>query len=568
MGRPVSFIPFPRLDSPRSLSAFLWAAVTLVNALVCGMVGVLAFQNRSLVESQATLTVENLSRILEENLSGFLGKIDLSLHAVEAEIRRQSVQGEINEARLNAFVRLQDDHLPEALGIRIVDAKGTITNAPDSADTHQKVSIGDMDHFLRLKNGPSDVGLVISQPLLGRLTGKWLIAMGRRHENPDGSFAGEVQVSVPVEHFRHLFSGLNLGRDGTVTLYDTRPVIIARYPDLDRLGNLVGSTSISPRLRAFMASGEPTELVHVASPVDGVMRTVFYRKIGKYPFYLVVGMSDQDIYAEWWQSVIGMVGLAGLFMLLSVVFARIVHRNWDELREKNVALAHSNSDLEQFAYVASHDLQTPLRNVVRYSQLLERRYKGRFDSDADDFIGFIVDSGKQMARMINDLLEFSRVSSQSKPLYPTPASEAVAQALHNLGGVILDADAEVAVGNLPTVMAEQSHLISLFQNLVGNGLKYRAPDRKPRLSVTAERTSPEYWRFAIADNGIGIDPAYHQKIFEMFQRLTPAAEAEGSGIGLTLCRRIVHRFGGSIWVESKPGEGATFFFTLRDGAAA
>ena len=245
-----------------------------------------------------------------------------------------------------------------------------------------------------------------------------------------------------------------------------------------------------------------------------------------------------------------------------------IARKNQELEAKTQTLEQSNADLEQFAYVASHDLQTPLRNIVRYAQLLEHRYKNRLDADADVFIGFVVDSGKHMTRLINDLLEFSRVSRQSEPLKPISAGEAVAQALKNLDLELVTTGAEVKVGDLPMVQADQTYLVSLFQNLLGNGLKYRAPDRKPVLSVSAERVSFDCWRFAMADNGIGIEQQYHDKIFEIFQRLDPASSAEGTGIGLTLCRRIVHRFGGIIWLKSEPGIGTTFFFTLRDGSAA
>jgi PAS domain S-box-containing protein len=240
----------------------------------------------------------------------------------------------------------------------------------------------------------------------------------------------------------------------------------------------------------------------------------------------------------------------------------------EQLKQLVRELDTSNRELEQFAYVASHDLQTPLRNIVSYTQLLDRRYKGQLDADADDFIGFIVDNGRHMTRLINDLLKFSRVSRQSDPPHPIPAEEAVTQALKNLKLEMDGTDAEVMVGELPVVMANQIHLVSLFQNLLGNGLKYRASDRKPVLSVNAERETSGLWRFAVADNGIGIEPDYHNKIFEIFQRLDPASSVEGTGIGLTLCRRIVHRFGGEIWLESKPGEGTTFFFTLPDGSAS
>ena len=235
------------------------------------------------------------------------------------------------------------------------------------------------------------------------------------------------------------------------------------------------------------------------------------------------------------------------------------------MREKTEMLIQSNADLEQFAYVASHDLQTPLRNIVSYTQLLERRYKGRLDPDADDFIGFIVDSSKQMSRLIHDLLEYSRVSNQLTPPVPTAAAEAVAEVLSNLKPELERSGATVEVGELPIVMADRTHLVSLFQNLLDNALKYRHPERKPVLSVRAERDPTGLWRFAVADNGIGIDEAYRDKVFEIFQRLNPSANTGGTGIGLTLCRRIVHRFGGTIRVDSVPGQGATFVFTLPDG---
>ncbi|RAU23851.1 two-component sensor histidine kinase [Paramagnetospirillum kuznetsovii] len=270
-------------------------------------------------------------------------------------------------------------------------------------------------------------------------------------------------------------------------------------------------------------------------------------------------VSDTDVQDG---SVVG--GLARMAARLEATEADRL-RAAAELKDRNDDLRRSNADLEQFAYVASHDLQTPLRNIVSYTQLLERRYKGQLDADADDFIGFVVDNTKKMTRLIRDLLEYSRASRQSEPLTLISADVAMAEVLAIFKPDVERAGVQVEVGPLPSVMAVQSHLVSLFQNLLGNAIKYRADDRPSRISVMAERVSPHQWRFIIADNGIGIEAQYHDKIFEIFQRLNPAAETEGTGIGLTLCRRIVHRFGGQIWVESEPGQGTRIVFILKGG---
>ena len=197
---------------------------------------------------------------------------------------------------------------------------------------------------------------------------------------------------------------------------------------------------------------------------------------------------------------------------------------------------------------------------------MTRRYKGKLDSDADDFIDFIIDNSMKMSKLITDLLEYSRITSQTRPLELVSASEAVNQALANLRHEIEESKAEVEIGKLPLVLADTPHLVSLFQNLIGNAIKYRSEDRLPRITITADRGIAKFWQFAVNDNGVGIDPEYYGKIFEIFQRLSPTSDIQGTGIGLTLCRRIVRRFGGTIWVESEPGIGTTFHFKLRGGS--
>jgi PAS domain S-box-containing protein len=223
-------------------------------------------------------------------------------------------------------------------------------------------------------------------------------------------------------------------------------------------------------------------------------------------------------------------------------------------------LARSNAELEQFAYSASHDLQEPLRMVSSYVQLLERRYKDKLDPDAADFIGFAVDGVHRMQNLISDLLEYSRVGMRGKPLRPTEAGAALDHALSNLEVAIKESGAVITRDDLPTVMADETQLIQLFQNLIGNAITFRGDD-KPSIHISAERKPGEYL-FSVRDNGIGVDPGQSEHIFQIFQRLHTRSERSGTGIGLAVCKRIVERHDGLIWVESEPGSGSTFFFTL------
>lgn len=239
-----------------------------------------------------------------------------------------------------------------------------------------------------------------------------------------------------------------------------------------------------------------------------------------------------------------------------------------ERRAIEQELARSNADLQQFAYFASHDLQEPLRTITNYLQLLQRRYQGKLDSDADEFIGFVVGGAKRMSALIRDLLAYSRVGRGGKPQDVVDMGAVLVTGLTNLRLTIEDAGASIEAGDLPVVVGDEAQLVSLLQNLIGNAIKYRLPNVAPRIEVAARRKGPD-WLFSIRDNGIGIAENQLERVFGIFQRLHTREEYEGTGIGLAVCKRIVEFHRGRIWAESREGEGSTFFFTLpvaRTGA--
>jgi len=491
--------------------------------------------------------------------------------------------------RANRELKIINDTINGIPPLLVMDASGSVVISSDPKLLGMNFSY--REYFRTAIKTSDQRVLQVSAPFRTVLN-DFAFTLSRTIRGPAGEFAGVVVVTEVPAYFKNLLDSVRYAPDVRTSIVHGDGMLFLSSPYVDSIDgmDLAKPGTFFTRHRE---SGQQASIFTGIVYSTGDERVIAHHtvqlpngQILDKPLVVAVGRKLDAIYASWYRDAFVMAGLFVALLLVSAfgmlfyqrkqkVYDRLVDaqeeerkRSVAELHDKNTELERSNADLEQFAYVASHDLQTPLRNIVRYAQLLAHRYEGQLGTDADDFIGFIVDGGKQMTRLINDLLEFSRASLQSEPLRPISAGEAVAQALKNLELDVSKAGAEVIVGDLPVVMADQTYLASLFQNLLGNGIKYRAPDRKPVLSVSAERVSFDCWRFAVADNGIGIEPQYHDKIFEIFQRLDPTSNADGTGIGLTLCRRIVHRFGGTIWLKSEHGTGTTFFFTLRDGAIA
>ena len=249
------------------------------------------------------------------------------------------------------------------------------------------------------------------------------------------------------------------------------------------------------------------------------------------------------------------------YLLESFLDITALKETEDELNKKTEELARSNLELQQFAYIASHDLQEPLRAISGFTELLQKRYQGKLDEKADKYIGFITEGSLRMQQMIQDLLAYSRVETQAREFAKTHSQASLDTALANLRVSIQENHAVITHDPLPEIIAEGEQITSLFQNLVSNAIKYHTPDVTPAIHIAVQKEGNN-WQFSVADNGIGIEEKYAERIFKIFQRLHTRDEYPGTGIGLAVCKRIVDRHGGKIWIKSTLGEGTTFYFTI------
>ena len=265
---------------------------------------------------------------------------------------------------------------------------------------------------------------------------------------------------------------------------------------------------------------------------------------------------DVDVYS-------GTITVNGENLLYSIIHDITERKQIEnELNKTLKNLQRSNSELEKFAYVASHDLQEPLRMISSFLQLLQRRYIGQLDSDADEFIEFAVDGAKRMQELIQDLLEYSRVTTKGKEFKEIKMDETLDKVLMDLKMSIDENNVNITQDPLPIVNADDSQMVQLLQNLIGNAIKYRS-EENPQIHISAEKED-SYWLFGVKDNGIGIDSKYAERVFTIFQRLHSNEEYDGTGIGLAISKSIVERHGGNIWIESEPDKGSTFYFTIPE----
>lgn len=394
-------------------------------------------------------------------------------------------------------------------------------------------------------------------------TWRWMLDVGAPRFTPDGSFAGFIGACIDIHERREATDRARCAEErlrlalaaGDMGVFRIDPAIGVdlRDANLNRLLGLEPVESTQP-VADFIARVHPEDRT---ASVDDFARGW---RDGHYAGEIRIIRPDGDVR---WLRGFGRVTAGGDTrpMMTGVVFDVTERRRAEqELAAKAAELSRSNADLEQFAYVASHDLQEPLRMIGSYLTLLRRRCESRLDATAFGYLDHVVDGAVRMRQLINDLLAFSRLGRPDALEEEVDLDIIVDEVLHLLASEVRRTGARIERQPLPRVFAHRAQLVQLLQNLVSNALKYRGSD-PPRITLATE-PGDEAWTFHVRDNGIGLDPLYAERVFELFQRLHTRQEYPGTGIGLTLCRKIVTLLGGRIWVESSPGQGATFSFTI------
>jgi PAS domain S-box-containing protein len=419
-------------------------------------------------------------------------------------------------------------------------------------------------------NGSISTVLWNSAPVLGadRKTIIEIIAQGQ--DITDRKLA-EDSLRETNEYLENLFSYANApiivwDTNYNITRFNTAFEILTGRNAGEVIGHSIkilfpeDSVDSSMKILKQAQKGERLEVEEIKIiHANGTVRTVIWNSA---PVYGTDGKTIIEIIAQG-QDITDRKIAEDELDVYRIHLEELITKRTADLAKAVSNLEHSNKELEEFAYVASHDLQEPLRMVSSYTQLLERRYKDKLDQDANDFIQYAVDGANRMQKLINDLLDYSRVSSQGKVFLQVDSSQALGQAVSNLQTLISDSMAMVTNEELPVLNIDESQIVRVFQNLIENAIKYKKKTELPKIHISCKKKNNLYV-FAVTDNGMGIDMQYHDRIFIIFQRLHRKDEYPGTGIGLSITKRIIERHGGTIWFESKKDEGTTFFFTIPE----
>lgn len=517
------------------------AVVAALNLFILLLGGSALLDGYHTAQARARQSAQDLSIALAEGLGGLFDRIDFSMLSISDVLRQKNLPESLLRERIadwrDRMPMLENIWVADASGRIILDGKGAISAADG-------VSLDDRDYFQILKENPV-AGMVISHPVVGRVSQQWIIPLARRIESRDGQFAGVVVVGLPVSHVSSLFAALHLGRDGAVALraFDDLSVM-ARFPETVGRSVAVGKTAISSELKD-MVRGTPQAGDYVAKAgIDGIERALSYRSIGDRPVLVVVGLSTSETVAEWRRGAMPlMVGIAG-FLLLSLAGGSIISRVW---RQRGEALTHLQAmaaEQERFSEILAHHLQEPVRIQHIFAQRLKTMLPEPLSEDMAVTLNHLLRGATRQRALLRDVRTFLTLDELlAVPVKSCDAEAAMAQLLHRFDPQLNEIGAQLLVGELPVAPLPEKPFIIMMNALIENAIQYRSPERPLILRIEGG-LSGGYSFFSVSDNGIGIPDAFRQKVFDVFERLAPHPEHTGTGIGLAMVRKIVERTGG------------------------
>lgn len=572
----------PANKLPR-FAGILWTGILLVDAFVIGLVATVLMQDRQHAVENATTIARNYANTLEGNFVGFIRKIDVTLQTTADEVARQQANGGIKEKELNAFLARHDSRIPEARGLRVMDIQGNIRYAVSGVNT-KGAYIGDRPYFIRVRDDPN-AGLVFSEPVMGRASNVMVITLSRRINGTKGAFAGEVNVAVGIDQFVRMFSVLEPGPKGSISLWN-KSGLIARYAGAGNQNPPGDRMKPSPDMQSFVESGKAEGTYHSRSVVDGVVRTFALRRIDGYPLYVVVGLAEEDYLEEWKKDALHIAPLTGLFVLGSFALLWLLHSTWkrqvaiteelargkEQVRLLNAELEHrvvqrtalleaANEELEEFSYSISHDMRAPLRAIDGFSKILQEEYQERFDAEGKRLLKVVRNSVHQMGSQIDGLLLFLSLGKRQMKCGPIDMDKLALEVFAELQAKKPSCHMRLNAEGSPSAWGDREMIRQVLTNLLSNAVKFSSSESETVVELSGTENGNETV-YAIKDYGVGFDMQYADKLFKVFERVHPTGQYEGAGIGLAIVKRIVTRHGGRVWVESKINKGTTIYFAL------